>query len=320
MASIVHLATSAKKGQAGWAWRRVNGSDVESGQGSDPGASNYRLALVSLAEALESLPKGAEVVVRMKDPTLYKVVTQWFDRWESRGFRKKGGLRDADVLRRIGAARAGKTLHYDKIDKRDHPDDVAVKDLAVQAAADGAAAPPDPTKGRIEITAETPRIIGYTDGGCRGNPGVGGWGYVLIDRRTGTTVEARDGERNTTNNRMEMTAALRLLQAFKRDGVVVEIRSDSKYLIDLSSKWRHGWKKRGWKKANGDPIANPDLVQALDEQLNRHRVSWKWVAGHSGEPGNEAVDELANHAMDALRKGQDPAKITRLTECPFKLD
>jgi ribonuclease HI len=156
------------------------------------------------------------------------------------------------------------------------------------------------------VTEAKPEVIAYTDGGCRGNPGIGAWAFVLINPATGNCLERCGGTRDTTNNRMEMQAAVEALKALSKPGTVVEIRSDSQYLIKCCSEWLPGWKRKGWKKAGG-PLKNVDLLQTLDVLLAKHTVTWKWVAAHNGEKGNERVDELANQAMDRIAQGQDPA-------------
>ena len=148
-------------------------------------------------------------------------------------------------------------------------------------------------------------VIVYTDGGCRGNPGLGGWAFVLINATSRDCLERCGGERETTNNRMEITAAVEALEALRKPGLAVLIHSDSKYLIQAASEWMPGWKARGWKRKDGE-LLNVDLWQRLDPLLARHRVSWQWVKGHSGNPGNERVDALGNQAMDRLAKRQDP--------------
>ena len=137
----------------------------------------------------------------------------------------------------------------------------------------------------------------YTDGACRGNPGPGGWGVLLIageDRRT-----MHGGESETTNNRMELTAAIEALNVLKGASQVV-LHTDSKYVMDGIREWMPNWKKRGWKTAAKKPVKNQDLWQALDEASQRHQIDWRWVKGHSGNPGNEAADELANLGIDEL--------------------
>ena len=150
--------------------------------------------------------------------------------------------------------------------------------------------------------AATKHLIAYTDGGCRGNPGPGGWAFLLIDPKSRTALERADAvAEDTTNNRMEMTAAIKALSALTRPSRVV-IYTDSKYLLGCPE-WMPGWKAKGWKKKRG-PLLNVDLLQQLDEELARHRAEFRWVAGHAGEPGNEHVDQLVNEALDRLELGQ----------------
>ncbi|HET6629888.1 MAG TPA: ribonuclease HI, partial [Woeseiaceae bacterium] len=137
----------------------------------------------------------------------------------------------------------------------------------------------------------------YTDGACRGNPGPGGWGAVLVAGEHRKTLHG--GERQTTNNRMELTAAIEALRALKGRQQVV-LYTDSKYLMDGIRSWLPGWKKRGWKTAAKKPVKNQDLWQVLDAAAAKHDVTWKWVKGHSGHAGNEAADALANLGIDEM--------------------
>ena len=137
----------------------------------------------------------------------------------------------------------------------------------------------------------------YTDGACRGNPGPGGWGALLISGKHEKMMHG--GEADTTNNRMELTAAIKALNVLKDDSSVV-LYTDSKYVMDGINEWMPNWKKRGWKTAARKPVKNQDLWQALDAAVERHDIDWKWVKGHAGNPGNEEADELANRGIDNL--------------------
>lgn len=137
----------------------------------------------------------------------------------------------------------------------------------------------------------------YTDGACRGNPGPGGWGAVL--RYGNHERELFGGEAQTTNNRMEMTAVIRSLQALKRECRVV-VTTDSMYVKQGITQWLQGWKRRGWRKADKSPVKNVDLWKQLDELVSSHHVEWRWVKGHSGHAENERADQLANRGIDAL--------------------
>ena len=134
----------------------------------------------------------------------------------------------------------------------------------------------------------------HTDGACSGNPGPGGWGVVLS--YGGRSRELCGGEADTTNNRMEMMAAIRALEALTRS-VDVRLHTDSTYLKDGVTKWMAKWKANGWKTAKKKPVKNIDLWQRLEAALAGHRVEWRWVKGHAGDPGNERADALANQGM-----------------------
>ena len=137
----------------------------------------------------------------------------------------------------------------------------------------------------------------YTDGACRGNPGPGGWGVLLIAGKR--RKELYGGERNTTNNRMELRAAIEALNALNGEQNVI-LHTDSKYVMDGLNNWLPAWKKRGWVTAAKKPVKNRDLWQALDEAASRHDVRWHWVRGHTGNAGNEQADALANRGIDEL--------------------
>lgn len=144
----------------------------------------------------------------------------------------------------------------------------------------------------------TDPVIIYTDGACRGNPGKGGWGAIL--RYKGKIKELHGGERETTNNRMELMAAISALEALKKP-CVVHLHIDSKYVLDGITQWLPNWKKRGWKTASKTPVKNEDLWRRLDLAIQPHEISWRWVKGHSGNIGNERADALANLGIDSLR-------------------
>jgi ribonuclease HI len=141
------------------------------------------------------------------------------------------------------------------------------------------------------VTDELSLVQIFTDGACKGNPGPGGWGALL--RMGATEKELSGGEALTTNNRMELTAAIRGLQALKRPCRVL-LTTDSRYVMDGLTKWIHGWRKNGWKTADKKPVKNADLWQELLAAAAPHRVEWKWVKGHAGHDENERVDQLAS--------------------------
>ena len=137
----------------------------------------------------------------------------------------------------------------------------------------------------------------YTDGACRGNPGPGGWGALLIAGESRKTLSGAAA--GTTTKRMELTAALEALRALRRP-VQARLYTDSKYVCTGVSEWLPQWKRRGWKTADRKPVKNQDLWEALDAAAAPHRIEWLWVRGHAGNPGNEAVDALANAAIDQM--------------------
>lgn len=146
-------------------------------------------------------------------------------------------------------------------------------------------------------SALTKTIEIYTDGACRGNPGPGGWGVLLIADNYRKTMWGGDSE--TTNNRMELTAAIEALNALRKPSRVT-LHTDSKYVMDGIREWLPNWKRRGWKTAAKKPVKNQDLWQALDAATQRHEIDWIWVKGHDGNPGNEEADALANRGIDEL--------------------
>jgi ribonuclease HI len=139
----------------------------------------------------------------------------------------------------------------------------------------------------------------FSDGACKGNPGVGGWGALL--RMGETEKELFGGEANTTNNRMELTAVIQALTALTRPCEVL-IHTDSQYVMKGMMEWIDGWKAKGWKTAAKQPVKNDDLWKALDKLVAMHDVDWRWVRGHSGHPENERADQLANRGVELILK------------------
>ena len=142
------------------------------------------------------------------------------------------------------------------------------------------------------------RVEAFTDGACRGNPGPGGWGVLL--RFSDREQQLYGGEAATTNNRMELTAAIRALSSLTRPSQV-RITTDSKYVMQGLQEWLPNWKRRGWRTAAGKPVKNMDLWRHLDELASQHELEWVWVKGHSGHPENELADRLANQGIDEMR-------------------
>jgi ribonuclease HI len=144
-----------------------------------------------------------------------------------------------------------------------------------------------------------PALFAYTDGACSGNPGPGGWGVLMIAREGEEVVKTRElkgGEADTTNNRMELLAAISALEALSR-ATSITLITDSAYVKNGVSQWIHGWKRNGWRTADKKPVKNVDLWQRLDAAQARHSVRWEWIKGHAGHPENERADELARAGM-----------------------
>lgn len=141
----------------------------------------------------------------------------------------------------------------------------------------------------------------FTDGACKGNPGVGGWGALL--RTKGKEREMYGGEAHTTNNRMELMGAISALEILSRP-CHIRLHTDSKYVQQGISEWVHGWKQRGWKTSAKQPVKNEDLWRRLDEAAGRHKIEWVWVKGHAGHPENERADVLANRGVEDVLNGK----------------
>ena len=153
-----------------------------------------------------------------------------------------------------------------------------------------------------------PQLYAYTDGACSGNPGPGGWGVLMIARDGDAVLKERElqgGEADTTNNRMELMAAISALEALSRPSDLI-IVTDSAYVKNGVTGWIHAWKRNGWRTADRKPVKNVELWQRLDEAQRRHDVTWAWIKGHAGHPENERADELARQGMAPFK----PAKVS----------
>ena len=151
-----------------------------------------------------------------------------------------------------------------------------------------------------EPVAAGKQVIIHTDGACKGNPGPGGWGALL--QYGGNTRRLKGGEAATTNNRMELTAAIEALDALKQP-CEVTLYTDSVYVMQGLTQWLPNWKKRNWRTAGGGAVKNQELWQRLDAAAARHRIDWRWVKGHNGDPGNEEADRLANEGVAMITTG-----------------
>jgi ribonuclease HI len=150
-----------------------------------------------------------------------------------------------------------------------------------------------------------PDLYAYTDGACSGNPGPGGWGVLLQAHNGDKVVKERElngGIADTTNNQMELMAAISALETLAKPSAIT-IVTDSSYVKDGITKWIHGWKKNGWRNASKKPVKNTELWQRLDEAAKRHQITWEWIKGHTGHPENERADELARMGMEPYKPG-----------------
>ncbi len=148
-----------------------------------------------------------------------------------------------------------------------------------------------------------PELYAYTDGACSGNPGPGGWGVLLLARNGDAVIKERTlngGAAGTTNNQMELMAAISALEALAKASEIT-IVTDSSYVKDGITKWIHGWKKNGWRNASKKPVKNTDLWKRLEQAADRHQVTWKWIKGHAGHAENERADELARMGMEPFK-------------------
>lgn len=310
----IWIASSTKPGRAGWAWINDRGAQ---GRGVAEGASAPRAELAAVVGALAA--SEGPVTVRCANKNLVETGRTWMAQWRAAGWRKKGGIANLDLVMALNDAVHGREVTWEVL-ASDDPRAAVAKERAQQALIDIAPPPPEaPKEGRPRVAASTATVVVYTDGGCRGNPGPGGWGALLVHVPSDKARGLRGGEALTTNNRMEMGGAIAALEAI-REGEDVEIRTDSRYLADMATKWLSGWKRNGWVRKGQDgpgEIKNLDLVKRLDALLATHRVRWTWVKGHAGEPGNEFVDGLTNRAMDAVQRGADPAADERYERSPI---
>jgi ribonuclease HI len=154
-----------------------------------------------------------------------------------------------------------------------------------------------------------PDLFAYTDGACSGNPGPGGWGVLLVARDGGKVLRERElsgGEADTTNNRMELMAAISALEALSKPSAIA-IVTDSAYVKNGVTGWIHGWKRNGWRTSDGKPVKNVELWRRLDTAAARHDVTWEWIKGHAGHPENERADALAREGMKPFRPARPPA-------------
>ncbi len=319
MAHKLYLATSARQGRGGWSYRVVNpNGSFRDASGPVAGAKPYRLRLRAAVEGLSSLEQPVAIEIVTTDQLLIDLAQRYLPAWEARGWRVKGKA-NLDLVRQLAPHLHRHTVTWRKITSR--KGDPHAKDCSLHAKQTAARCTPEDLiqpGGPAQVRDDT-ELVAWTDGGCRKNPGPGGWGMLMVHHASGTTLQARGGEVDSTNNRMELSGILAVLERLRRRSRV-EIRTDSRFCIDAITTWRHGWKRRGWLKADGEPPANLDLIKRLDELVVRHDLVFTWVRGHSGEPGNEHADDLCNQAMDAHEAGEPTSWEERADAPPFPIE
>ncbi len=314
------IAGTARSRAGGWSYTLAEaGAPVHEDTGGAWDATSPRMELLALVKGLEKAGSGPLEVVLTGDGTL-RTATEWMPTWKAAGWKKSSGtIRNLDLVQQLDALLAGRSVTWTLSDGKD-----AVLKAAKERAREASTTVTPPTKDAVAPVTGTvgptdKRLVAYTDGGCRGNPGVGGWGFLLVDTRSGAALSRRGGEPETTNNRMEMQAAIEALAALSRPNQSIEIRTDSRYLVDLATTWMHGWKRKGWMRKGNQPVKNVDLVKRVDELVQQHDIRWTWVKGHAGEPGNEFADHLTNAAMDDVSGGKSGADEQRYKESPIRI-
>lgn len=322
MTTKLYISGCARRGAGGWAYALHPAAGPPSeAAGGEWGGTLTRMEYRALVNGLAEVATG-EVEVCLTSDALLRTATEWMPQWQAAGWTRASGtpIRHLDLVRQVADHAARLDLTW-TLAAGTHPVLQPLRDRARAAAAEVSPPPPGPAGAPVTGTVgpSTRRLVAYTDGGCRGNPGVGGWGFVLIDTRSGAALSRRGGAAQTTNNRMEMQAAIEALSALSRPQQSIEIRTDSRYLCDLATKWVAGWKKKGWKRKGNAPVKNLDLVQQVDELQQRHDVQWTWVKGHAGEPGNEFADHLTNAAMDGVSGGGTGEDEQRYAVSPIRV-
>lgn len=316
----VWVAGVARPGRGAFAWATQGGT---AGEGVEDDASQARMELRAAVEGLRSTDAPFVCVVSSSQ-LLVNTGRTWLDAWKRAGWRKKGGIANLDLVQALSEQMEQKKVAWDLVAKDEIRVDT-IRERAKEALDTAPALDNDAPKGRLEVAETRATVLIYTDGGCRGNPGGrGGWGALLIHVPSDKARALRGGEPETTNNRMEMSGAIFALEALTAPNQTIEIRSDSKYLVDMCTKWMAGWKRNGWKRKASQPgddgvIKNLDLVKRLDTLLAKHPARFTWVRGHFGEPGNEFVDALTNSAMDDVAKGRSGAADERFDPSPVRV-
>lgn len=279
-------------GIGGWAAILRYGKHEKVLTGNDPQTTNNRMELTAAIHALQVLSRPSQIEFYTDSEYLRRGITEWIETWAEKGWQRSGGkpIPNADLWQRLWPLTHEHEIEWHWV--RGHSGDPLnerVDELARAA--------------RLEITPETelPDDVAqlFIRGACKGNPGPGGWGVIL--EQDGETVQASGAEPATTNNRMELLAAIEGLKLLP-PGSDVQILTTSDYLFQGATRWIHGWRRRGWQKKGGDPVANADLWRHLDQMMNKYRVHWVNAKGEQGEEllGLDEAQQLARSAIDIV--------------------
>ena len=290
-------------GVGGWAAIiRPAGGPEQVLTGGEPQTTNNRMEITAALRALEALPGPAQVELHTDSQYLRKGITEWLPAWQRRGWKTAAGkpVLNEDLWRALWPLVQRHDIRWHWVaGHRGEPLNERADALAREARL--AISPVD------EAAADRPRL--YLRAACRGNPGPGAWAAVLEGPDGGGGQETRQfsgTEPRTTNNRMELMAAISALEALRKPTVITVV-TDSAYVKNGLTGWIHGWKRNGWRTSDGKPVKNVELWQRLDAATARHKVEWRWIKGHAGHAENERADELARAGMAPFKPAKGAA-------------
>lgn len=282
-------------GVGGWGVHLITGSDVLEFHGGEHHTDANRMELKAAVVALENLPHHSTKVAIYSDSTyVVSGVSSWLPTWRRDWkYSERVPLKNSDLWQEIRKMSFRHKITWCWVKSHSgNPGNQRADILATRGME-------ELLYGCVEtVSDETFDVIAYTDGACKGNPGVGGWGVRFVCGRD--TRDFYGGEKLTTNNRMELTAAIQALEVCPERPAAILVYTDSQYLMKGITEWMDNWKKKGWKTAKGEQVKNMDLWIALDKLCSTHNVSWRWVRGHNANPGNEAADILANRGITEI--------------------
>lgn len=284
-------------GPGSWAALIVQGELKTELSGSSAATTQSRMELFAAMEALSALPEDASLTVNSTSTYLVKGMNTWIKKWKSNDWRKENGtLKNVDLWQKLDELASKRAVKWVYVRGEDAGDELLGLARREQPAA-AASAVGERAEFTLVSASEflerlqpTDAVTVFTDGACKCNPGPGGWGAVL--QANGLETELSGGEFYTTNNRMELTAAIKALELLPA-GATVSLSTDSNYVRDGLKKWVRNWKKNDWKTNNGNPVKNQELWEILDELVSKCNVDIQWVKGHVGNPLNERADRLA---------------------------